>query len=316
MIRVSQIKALVFQLAPKTVQRQILQYADNRKLAHWQECFKTKVSREEVDRLFSLMELDSDVMIHSSLPEIGDIKLRNVTDNLKKYLLDRGHTILCPAIPVKGSTLDYLMSIKEFDVRYAPNAMGTISRFYGRQDGARRSLSPTHSVIAVGDRADYYTKDHHLSETPFSENSPYFRLCLTGGKILMFGATLNHLTFTHVLQDIIGEKDYPVPVYDPRRFEVEVIDEKGARMRGTFRAHSHRCGWKRDSSEILRIIRNLPSTRIIPLGCGDVILLDARSVLSCLLTQLKSGITTMGRRKVTAECQKIADEWIVYLKQL
>lgn len=316
MSKITQIKALVYQLAPGFVRRQMLAYADKRKMMHWQECFKIKVSREEVDGLFSRMAIDSDVMIHSSLPEIGNIKLRYVTDNLKASLLEKGKTVLCPAIPVKGSTLDYLKSIKEFDVRSAPNAMGTISRFYGRQDGARRSLSPTHSVIAFGDKAEYYTKDHHLSETPFSENSPYFKLFLSGGKILMFGAALNHMTFAHVLEDMIGEKDYPVPVYDSRRFEVDLINEEGVRMKGTFRTHSHKSGRKRDSSEIVGIIRSLPSTKVYQLGCGEVILLDARDVLLCLLTQLKSGITNMGRRKVSEACVKIADEWIGCLKRI
>ena len=316
MSRFSQIKALAFQIAPKAVQRRLLKYAENKRLAYWKECFKTKVSKEEVDALFSCMALDSDTMIHSSLPEIGDIKRQYVTENLKKYLLDQGKTILCPAIPVKGSTLDYLKSIKEFDVRSAPNAMGTLSRYFGRQNGAKRSLSPTHSVIAVGNRTEYYTKDHHRSETPFTENSPYFKLLPNGGKILMFGAALSHLTFTHVLQDLIGEKDYPAPLYDPRRFEVELIDEEGLRAKGTFRAHSHKCGRQRDSSEIMGIIRNLPSTKVYRLGCGEVILLDARDVMRCLLTQLKSGVTTMGHRKVSEACKKKADEWIDYLNRL
>ena len=142
------IKSLFFQLIPRTLKNKILAHFENKKIEHWQECFKTKVSREEVDELFSRMALDSDVMIHSSLPDIGNIKLKHVTDNLKKFVLDSGHTILCPALPIKGSSFDYLKSIKEFDVRTAPNAMGTVSSFYGRQEEARRSMSPTHSVVA------------------------------------------------------------------------------------------------------------------------------------------------------------------------
>ena len=310
-----QIKSIVIQLMPSPVKRWLAAYAENKKIEHWKECFKTKVSKEQVDDLFVQLSLDSDVMIHSSLPEIGDIKLRYVTENLKKYVLDKGNTILCPAIPIKGSSFDYLKSIKEFDVRTAPNAMGTISLYYGRQNGAKRSLSPTHSVIAIGDRADYYTKDHHLSETPFSENSPYYKLFINGGKILMFGASLKYLTFGHVVEDLIGEGNYPIPVYDKRRFEIEVINEEGLRQKGVFRAHSHKNGWYRDSPVVIERIRNLSSTRIIHLGCGEIILMDARDLLSCLLTQLKLGVTFPGR-EVSNECQKRADEWVEFIKGL
>lgn len=316
MSSLSRIKASVFPLLPKTLQGLILTHLEDKKIAHWKECFKTKVSREEVDALFSQMALDADVMVHSSLPDIGDIKQRYIIDNLQKYVLETGHTILCPALPVKGSTLDYLKSIHEFDVRTAPNAMGTVSRYYGRQSEARRSLSPTHSVIAVGEQAVFYTKDHHKSETPFSENSPYVKLFLRGGKILMLGAALKHLTFSHVPEDLIGEKDFPVHVYDSHRFSIDVINEEGVKMKGTFRAHSYSSGRKRDSSEIMGIIRNLASTHVFQLGCGEVILLDSRDVILCLLKQLKSGITTMGHRRVSEACKSVADKWIRQIEGL
>ena len=316
MNNISKIKAIVFQFAPKPVKDKLIAYNENKKVAYWQECFKTKVSREEVDSLFAMLDLHSDVMVHSSLPDIGDIKPAFVTDNLKKYVLDAGHTVLCPALPVKGSSYDYLSSLKEFDVRTAPNAMGKISRYYGRQSGAKRSMSPTHSVIAVGKQAGCYTEDHHKSETPFSEGSPYFKLILNGGKILMFGAGLSHLTIGHVLEDMIGETDFPIHVYDPHRFEVGLINEKGVMTKGSFRAHSHKSGRKRNSSEIMGIVRNLPSSKVMRLGCGEVILLDARDVILCMLEQLKSGLTTMGHRRVSEECKQKTDYWIGKIKQL
>jgi len=316
MSKVSYIKSLVFQLAPKALQRKVLAYTEDKKMAHWQECFKTKVSREEVDELFSQMALDSDVMIHSSLPDIGNIKLKHVTDNLRKYVLDSGHTILCPALPIKGSSFDYLKSIKEFDVRTAPNAMGTVSTFYGRQEGARRSMSPTHSVVALGERSAYYTAEHHLDETPFTEKSPYFRLIVNKGKILMLGASLKNLTFNHVIEDMIGEESFPVRVYDPHRFAIDLIDESGIKHNGHFRAHSHKSGRMRDSVELMEMVRNLPSTQVFPIGCGEVLLLDAKDVCLCLLTQLKEGLTTMGHRRVYEECKQKADSWIDYISRI
>lgn len=310
MSTVSQIKALVFHLAPKCVQTRLLSLAMDRKMAHWEECYKTVVSKEEVDSLFSRMSLDCDVMVHSSLPDIGNIKLRYVTDNIKKHILDEGYTVLCPALPVKGSSLDYLRSIHEFDVRTAPNAMGAISVYFGRQKDALRSLSPTHSVIAIGKRASYYTEEHSLAETPFSEFSPYYKLLQNKGKILMFGAPLKNLTFCHVIEDMIGKELFPVKVYDSKKYEVELVNEAGVRTSGSFYAHSHRSSRMRDTTAIMEEVRRLPSTKVYSLGCSEVLLLDAKDVCLCFLKQLKSGLTTFGRRRVSEECKRKADYWI------
>ena len=88
MIKVSQLKNIAYGLAPGFVKDKVRTIAENRKIAHWQECFKTKVSQEQIEELFSRMALDSDVMIHSSLPDIGNIKLKHVTDCLKKHVLN------------------------------------------------------------------------------------------------------------------------------------------------------------------------------------------------------------------------------------
>lgn len=316
MSRFSEIKVLAFQLLPKPFQTKILSYVEDKRIKYWQECFKTKVSQQQVYELFSKMAIDCDVMIHSSLPDIGNIKLKHVTDALKDSVLDKGHTVLCPALPVKGSTLEYLKTITEFDVRSAPNAMGSISCYFGRQTDAVRSMSPTHSVVAEGPKASYYVSEHHLSETPFTEKSPYYKLIENKGKILMFGASLNHLTFNHVLEDMIGEELFPVKVYDSARFEIELINESGEKSRGIFRTHSHKNGRLRDSKEAMKLVRSLPSTKVYSLGCGEVLLLDARDVIVCLLSSLKKGITTMGRRHTSAKCQQKADLMIRAIQQL
>lgn len=87
-------------------------------------------------------------------------------------------------------------------------------------------------------------------------------------------------------------------------------------MKGTFRAHSHSSGRKRDSSEVMGRIRNLASTQVFQLGCGEVLLLDSRDVILCLLTQLKAGVTTMGHRRVSDACKHLADKWIRQIEGL
>ena len=168
----------------------------------------------------------------------------------------------------------------------------------------------------MGQRAGFYTEEHHLLETPFSEKSPYFKLLATKGKILMFGSSMKNFTFIRIVDDMIGEECFPVKVYDPRVFEVDLVDSSGVRHRGRFRTHAHKSGRLLDTRELMVKVRQLPSTRIIPLGCSEIILTDARDVTTCLLENLKDGLTIMGHKHISEECKKKADNWIDYIRQL
>ena len=134
----------------------------------------------------------------------------------------------------------------------------------------------------------------------------------------MFGAPIKNLTFIHVIEDMIGEDSFPVHIYDPHRYPVDLFNENGMKTTGCFRAHSLKSGRirARGNGEFIETINNLPSTKVYSLGCGEVILIDAKDLCLCLLSLLKKGITTMGHRKVSEACKKKADEWIDYLNRL
>ena len=132
----------------------------------------------------------------------------------------------------------------------------------------------------------------------------------------MLGASLKNLTFVHVIEDMIGETCFPVQVYDSHRFTIDLINEAGERTSRAFRAHSRKSGRMRDLSELMQIVRKLPSTRFFKLGCGEVVLLDAKDVCLCLLTQLESGLTTMGHMRISDDCRQKADMWIDIINKI
>jgi len=73
------------------------------------------------------------------------------------------------------------------DLRTAPCWTGTIPETLRQRPGAVRSVHPTHSCAAIGQRAAALTRDHHISPTPCGITSPYFRNALAGGYIAMVG---------------------------------------------------------------------------------------------------------------------------------
>lgn len=307
---------LCYSLLPKCIKQKIHDKQEDKKIARQLEVLKTKISKEEIDAVFDKLNLDCDVIVHSSLTDLGRIEgnLKPIVNRLEKDVISKGHTVLCPAIPVKGSTLDYLKSIKEFDAETAPNAMGVISKYYQKLEPSKRSLSPTHSVVACGKDSGAYTDSHHLDVTPFAEHSPYMKLVLSKGKVLLFGAQWKSLTICHVVEDMLGD-DYPVKVYNRKPVRLKVRRGGEIVYDGLYKAHNKWCGLSRGLNVNFHF-RDLESTKIIPLGCGNVSLLDARDITLRQLEYLKKGMTLYGHRRISDNCLKKTEEWITRLNSL
>lgn len=250
--------------APNFIKKLVANYNHKKLITKAKKNFKISISKESIENIFSSVQFDTDVFIHTSMTSIGNIEggKDEVVRLFNKYILDKGNTMLFSALAIRGSSEDFLKKNKKFDIREQPIAMGAINSYYGKLKETKRSLSPTHSVIALGENAEYYVSEHHMSETPFTEKSPYFKLLLKKGKILMFGAGIGHLTFYHVLEDMLGD-DFPVRVYTKERFEISVIDHKGDSKSGLFKAHNSLAGAYRITDYLNDKLLHLPSTVII-----------------------------------------------------
>ena len=275
------------------------------------------LTKSEAEIIFSKLTLQSDVFVHTSLLDIGKVEggYKVLVQHLNKSILDKGFTLLFPAIPMKGSSEDYIKQITTFDVRTAAISTGVINQYYSFLPNAERSLSPTHSVIAIGPKSTYYTNDHHLSDTPFKENSPYYKLLINKGKVLMLGAKLKHLTLIHVVEDLLGD-DYPVRIHTKRSFEINIINKDGDNFKSNFKTHSKYRGVFRDMTDVSNDLRNLHSTQIIPLGDGEFVLMDAIEIVLYLFENLKSGNSPYGRRKISKQANEKIDYWIDFFKTL
>ncbi len=275
------------------------------------------LTKSETEIIFSNVKFESDVFVHTSLLDIGKVEggYKVLVQHLNKSILDKGFTLLFPAIPMKGSSEDYIKQITTFDVRTAAISTGVINQYYSFLPNAERSLSPTHSVIAIGPKSTYYTEGHHLSDTPFKENSPYYKLLINKGKVLMLGAKLKHLTLIHVVEDLLGD-DYPVRIHTKRSFEINIINNDGDNFKSNFKTHSKYRGVFRDMTDVSNDLRNLHSTQIIPLGDGEFVLMDAIEIVLYLFENLKSGNSPYGRHKISKQANEKIDYWIDFFKTL
>ncbi|MEN6385113.1 MAG: AAC(3) family N-acetyltransferase [Phycisphaerales bacterium] len=151
-------------------------------------------------------------LVHSSLSRFGNVigGVDAVIDALLEAVAPNG-TIMVPTLT--GSEKLCAANPPFFDVKYSPCWTGKIPETFRKRDAAIRSLHPTHSVAAIGAKAEYFTAGHDTSITPCGLNSPYYKLALSEGYVLMLGVGLECCTLFHTAEeladvDYVNQKDF------------------------------------------------------------------------------------------------------------
>lgn len=310
-------KKVVWYFVPRWIQEKVRKRVEAKKALHEMEVFQNnRVSELEVRAAMDQLEIEGDVILHSSLVEIGNIQGRHkpFVNYLQEHVLDKGHTVLAVAIPIKGYTEDYLKSIDRFD-KDAPIAMGVLATYYAKQDGAIRSLSPTHSVVALGKGAEAYTAEHHLDKWPFTEKSPYYKLLERNGSVLMIGAGIKHMTLSHIVEDMLGDL-YPKKIYEKKPHRVDIYKDGKCVYKGEYYAHSKWMSAFQSDIHMVECMRALPSTKEVKLGAGEIVSINAREAVVCLLEELKKGNSIWGWARVSEECRVKSEEWIERIRKM
>ncbi len=147
------------------------------------------------------------VLVHSDLRRLGSlhelVKLPNcgadlVIDAFIDTIGPEG-TLLMPALSYKQVN----EANPVFDVCNTPSCVGSIPEIFRKRPGTIRSLHPTHSVCAVGRRAEELLRDHYLDTTPVGPRSAFRRLRDCGGKVVMFGCGLRPNTSMHGVEELV-----------------------------------------------------------------------------------------------------------------
>lgn len=302
---------------PQWIKNKILERRETKRAKRELDIFhNNKISEQDVREALDKLDIHGDVMLHSSLVEIGNIQGRHkpFVNYLQEKVLDKGNTLMAIAIPVKGSTSEYLHSITRFD-KDAPIGMGVMSTYYAKQEGACRSLYPTHSVVAVGKEAEAYTAEHHLDTTPFAQHSPFYKLMEKNGSLLLLGAGLKYMTLVHVVEDLMGDL-YPKRVYEKKAYPVDIYRDGECIYHGNYHAHSPWMSAWRADGHLVELVHQLPSTRVIKLGASEIGYVNVRDVVVCGLEELKKGNSIYGHCRISDECRVKIEEWIETIRKM
>lgn len=140
------------------------------------------------------------MMLHSSLKSLGrmDGGTDGVIDAVMRALGPAGHVV----VPTHTLCYSANSDVREpYDRQTTPSMTGTITEALRLRPGAARSEHPTHSVAALGPRADWLVSGHRPDGTTFSIDGPHGRYVRLNATIVFLGTTLASNTTYHAVED-------------------------------------------------------------------------------------------------------------------
>jgi len=180
-----------------------------------------------------------------------------------------------------------------FDPKNTPCWTGKIPETFRKRKTAVRSLHPTHSIAAIGEKAKYLTKDHEKSITPCGEDSPYGKLAkLDNSYILFLGVTLDCCTMFHHVEEVAN-----VSYHMQKEFVEAKIIEKGKTKKVRIKIHAY--GTPRNFTRMEPKFIKAKIMLIRTIGKSTVRLVKAKDMVNLTLRALKKN-----RRILLADKEK------------
>ncbi len=240
-------------------------------------------------RALSELEIhEGDVlMVHSSVSAHSGYQDRplDMIGALKAAVGPDGLLVM-PSMTYTDSSKAFLLRGAEMNVRRSASQMGLLTEVFRRGRDVRRSLSPTHPLLAWGGRAEHFLAGHHETDRPFGPDSPFQRLLDLDGKVLCIDAVPETVTFTHFLEDRIHDR-LPFALYERERYTGKVIDADGRPHLVPTRVLSDESRRRRREDLLWKKARMLGITRRMRVGNTSLMLLRCRE-LTALVERMYS----------------------------
>lgn len=143
------------------------------------------------------------LLIHSSMKAIGVVEGGgdSVLDAFIEYMKDG--LLLFPT----HSWSDKNLKDGIYDPKVEPACVGILPNLFMKKAGAIRSMHPTHSVTAMGSRAQAYVLRDRDVYTPCPRNGCFGGLYDEEAQLLFLGATLKTNTFIHSIEEWLNIPD-------------------------------------------------------------------------------------------------------------
>ena len=303
--RVLYYRRLIYFYMPDYIKSIISRRSDslNKKMEHYRKIAKeNKITKDNVCEILDSLNIKTDILLHSSEINIGKFlfKKEELVDILIDRVNIREHTLMAASLSFSEGMYNYVVKNTErvFDVKTAPIMTGVLNEIIANRPGVIRSLHPSHSVVAIGNRALYYTENHEMDETPFARNSPWWKIIESNGCILLFGAPKN-ITSIHAVEDAIGNV-YPWKIYLKKKYAFDVIDVEGIHHTVLTTCHNPATSIRRTHlPDFIQELKKNGLWNSKPIGASEIVLLSAKGMALTYLNWVEKGYSIYGKHKVT-----------------
>lgn len=235
------------------------------------------VTRESIGRDLSRVGLarGDAVFFHSSLKSLG--RVLGDADAVVDAFLD----VVGPEGLVIVPTFSWTFAHGElarhaFDPRETPSRVGMITDTLWRRPNAFRSAHPTHSIAAIGKRAEELVAGHDKTST-FGRDGPYRRYVDWGAKVLFLGVTMRTNTTLHAIEDWL-EMPY---------LQVEKAVVKGPdgnpRIVEVTRSPSGDRDFYRNGSKVERLLEGTQIIRRGKVGAADALWMPSQEMVDVVV---------------------------------
>lgn len=247
------------------------------------------VALERALRKLGLRPGDS-LMVHASwLPNNGFRgKPLDFINALKTTLGPHGLLAMTSLTYQNESSRRFLERGEAMNVRRSPSQMGLLTEVFRRGRDTRRSLSPTHPILAAGEKAEAFLEGHEHCPVPFGAHSPFDRLRDWGGKILTVDAPFSTITYTHYVEDRIAES-LPFSLYEPDAMRGIVIDYDGRSLDVPVKVLSDQANRLRREGRLVAELDKAGLIRRTRVGNTRLMLIDARAMADHVDAWVASG---------------------------
>jgi aminoglycoside 3-N-acetyltransferase len=238
------------------------------------------------------IEKGDDVLVHASFSKIGAVNGGTMTfiDALIQVVGDEGH-ILMPNSPNASFQMDYIKHLDVFDLENDESRLGVLSETFRTMTKVKRSGHPTEPVSVYGPDADWYTSGHENEASPYSMESPFYKLCERKGKILYVGVTLaNAGTSLHLLEEAV--EDFIFPIYADETYMAklkikEEVKDIEVKVHNPIQSKKRRC------DELLPHFAAAGVAEKVKIGQAETWLFDAKAMLVWMIEAYGKNKTTM-----------------------
>lgn len=220
------------------------------------------------------------LLVHSSMKAIGEVE--GGADTVLNVLIDymKDGLLLFPT----HTWEDWNLVDGIYNPKTEKSCVGILPNLFMKKAGVVRSLHPTHSVAALGNRAVEYIKRDEEVFTPCPPTGCFGGLYEEEAQILFLGTGLDKNTYIHSLEEQLNIPDR----INPNVRDIKILKPEGTTKNIKFHSHYSSLGDpSKNYAKLLQPLLSLGYAKSLNFGQAQCFIVDVRPMADFVLEKLE-----------------------------